>query len=103
MRSTLWQENTISIDVHHLRAPAGIYGPPHEAASRKYHLNAGQQIDDKFMISQHPSVSIISNLDENGNPGIDNGGLGSYKVVWHTDNSYVEMPPAGSMLYALIV
>jgi taurine dioxygenase len=31
----------------------------------------------------------------------DNGGLGSYEVVWHTDNSYVEVPPAGSMLYAL--
>ena len=32
---------------------------------------------------------------------MDNGGLGSYEVIWHTDNSYVEVPPAGSMLYSL--
>lgn len=91
------------IDDHQLLAAAGIYGPPHEAASRKYHLNAGQRIDNQHMISQHPSVAIISNLDENGRPVVDNGGLGSYEVVWHTDNSYVEVPPAGSMLYALVV
>ena len=39
------------------------------------------------MISRHPSVSIISNLDQNGNVVLDNGSLGSYEVVWHTDNS----------------
>ncbi len=86
-----------------LLATAGIFGPPHEAASRKYHLNVGKQVDDKHMISRHPSVSIISNLDENGKPVLDNGSLGSYEVIWHTDNSYVEVPPAGSMLYSLEV
>ena len=84
-----------------LLAASGIFGPPHEAASRKYHLNVGKEVDDKHMISRHASVSIISNLDDNGKPVLDNGGLGSYEVVWHTDNSYVEVPPAGSMLYAL--
>ncbi len=89
------------IDDEQLLATSGIFGPPHEAASRKYHLNVGAKIDDTHMISRHPSVTIISNLDENGKPVLDNGGLGSYEVVWHTDNSYVEVPPAGSMLYAL--
>src|SRR5215212_4649929 len=89
------------IDDDQLLAVSGIFGPPHEAASRKYHLNAGATVDDKHMISRHASVAIISNLDENGKPVLDNGGLGSYEVVWHTDNSYVEVPPAGSMLYAL--
>jgi taurine dioxygenase len=89
------------INDEQLLGAAGVYGPPHEAASRKYHLNVGKQVDDKHMISRHPSVSIISNLDERGQPVLDNGGLGSYEVVWHTDNSYVEVPPAGSMLYAL--
>ena len=79
---------------------SGIFGPPHEAASRKYHLAVGEKVDDK-LISRHASVAIISNLDVNGNPVKDNGGLGSYEVVWHTDNSYVQVPPAGSMLYAL--
>ena len=89
------------IDDDQLIAAAGIFGPPHEAASRKYHLNVGHKVDDEHMISRHPSVAIISNVDENGKPVLDNGGLGSYEVVWHTDNSYVEVPPAGSMLYAL--
>lgn len=91
------------IDDHQLLAAAGIFGPPHDSASRKYHLNVGRKVDNKFMISQHPSVSIISNLDESGSPVKDNGSLGSYEVVWHTDNSYVEVPPAGSMLYAMVV
>ena len=51
----------------------------------------------------HPHVSLISNLDEEGHPVKDNGTLGSYEVVWHSDNSYVEVPPAGSMLYAVII
>jgi taurine dioxygenase len=104
-----WAEHLVllirnqDIDDHQLLAAAGIFGPPHDAASRKYHLDAGRKVDNRHMISQHPSVSIISNLDENGNPVKDNGGLGSYEVVWHTDNSYVAIPPAGSMLYSLII
>jgi taurine dioxygenase len=82
---------------------AGIFGLPHDSASRKYHLAVGKQVDNKFMISTHPSVSIISNLGPDGKPVRDNGSLGSYEVVWHTDNSYVEVPPAGSMLYSLEV
>ena len=106
MRSA-WAEHLVllirdqHIDDEQLLAVSSIFGPPHEAASRKYHLNVGEKVDDKHMISRHPSVTIISNVDENGKPVLDNGGLGSYEVVWHTDNSYVEVPPAGSMLYAL--
>lgn len=102
-----WAEHLVllirdqDIDDDQLLATSGIFGPPHEAASRKYHLNVGAKVDDKHMISRHPSVSIISNVDSDGKPVLDNGGLGSYEVVWHTDNSYVEVPPAGSMLYAL--
>jgi taurine dioxygenase len=91
------------IDDDQLLATSGIFGPPHDAASRKYHLNAGQAVDDSYMVSKHSSITIISNLDAQGQPVMDNGGLGSYEVVWHTDNSYVKVPPAGSMLYALEV
>ncbi|HEX6005746.1 MAG TPA: TauD/TfdA family dioxygenase [Burkholderiales bacterium] len=106
---TAWAEHLVllirdqHIDDHQLLAAAGIFGPPHDAASRKYHLDAGKKVDNRHMISQHPSVSIISNLDDNGDPVKDNGSLGSYEVVWHTDNSYVAIPPAGSMLYSLII
>jgi taurine dioxygenase len=91
------------IDDEQLIGASGVFGPPHEAASRKYHLDVGRKVDDTQMISRHPSVSIISNVDDSGKPVRDNGGLGSFEVVWHTDNSYVEVPPAGSMLYALEV
>ena len=46
-------------------------------------------------------ISVLSNLDENGQPVERNDGLGSEEVVWHSDNSYIEKPPAGSTLYAL--
>jgi taurine dioxygenase len=97
----LWRGQHINDD--QLLEVSGVFGPPHEAASRKYHLDVGQKVDDTFMISKHKSVSIISNLGPDGKPVMDNGGLGSYEVVWHTDNSYVKVPPAGSMLYSLEV
>jgi taurine dioxygenase len=97
----LWRGQEIDDD--QLMTIAGIFGPPHEAAMRKYHLNAGKHVDNQYMLSTHPSVSIISNLGPDGRPVMDNGDLGSYEVVWHTDNSYVQTPPAGSMLYALEV
>ena len=105
---TAWADHLVllvrdqHIDDEQLIATAGIFGPPHTAASRQYHLDVGEKVDDKH-ISRHPSVAIISNLDAHGKPVLDNGGLGSYEVVWHTDNSYVEVPPAGSMLYSLEV
>jgi taurine dioxygenase len=86
-----------------LVAASLVFGPPHDAASRKYHIKAGEAVDDTYMVSKHSSIAIISNLDAGGRPVLDNGGLGSYEVVWHTDNSYVKVPPAGSMLYALEV
>ncbi|MGH8621093.1 MAG: TauD/TfdA dioxygenase family protein [Burkholderiales bacterium] len=91
------------LDDDPLLATSAIFGPPHDSAARKYHLAAGHGVDDAYMVSKHPSITIISNLDANGRPVLDNGGLGSYEVVWHTDNSYVAVPPAGSMLYALEV
>ena len=86
-----------------LMAVSAIFGDPHTAAARKYHLEQGENVDDEYMVSRHPSVSIISNCGRDGKPVMDNGGLGSYEVVWHTDNSYVEVPPAGSMLHALVL
>jgi taurine dioxygenase len=92
-----------SLDDEQLLAASAIFGPPHDSAARKYHLAAGHGVDNSYMVSRHPSITIISNLDASGKPVLDNGGLGSYEVVWHTDNSYVAVPPAGSMLYALEV
>ncbi|MFP6806336.1 MAG: TauD/TfdA family dioxygenase [Pseudomonadales bacterium] len=40
-------------------------------------------------------VTVISNIIENGRPI---GGLGSSEATWHSDMTYVEMPPPASVL-----
>src|SRR5262245_16201879 len=49
----------------------------------------------------YPDVYVVSNVvDEKGQPM---GALGAGEAVWHTDMSYLELPPDASMLYALEV
>src|SRR5262245_6023739 len=69
-----------SLTDEQLLAFSGIFGPPHTAASRKYHLEVGHAVDDSYMVSKHPSITIISNLDASGRPVMDNGSLGSHAV-----------------------
>lgn len=96
----LWRGQELP-DISFLDA-AAIFGKTKEPAARKFQVAGGYKIGGKI-VPLHPHVSLISNLDEDGNPVLDNGGLGSYEVVWHSDNSYAEIPPAGSMLYAVVL
>jgi taurine dioxygenase len=45
-----------------------------------------------------PEIYIVSNVKVNGEAI---GSLGDGEAVWHTDMSYLEVPPKASMLYAL--
>jgi taurine dioxygenase len=56
----------------------------------------------KDILSRHnPEVAIVSNLkDESGTPL---GGLGSYDLRWHTDQSYRTKPATGAIFYAIEV
>jgi taurine dioxygenase len=47
-----------------------------------------------------PEIYIVSNVTVNGRPI---GSLGAGEAVWHTDMSYLDVPPMASMLYALEV
>jgi taurine dioxygenase len=47
-----------------------------------------------------PELYIVSNVIKDGTPI---GSLGNGEAVWHTDMSYVEVPPQASALYALEV
>jgi taurine dioxygenase len=47
-----------------------------------------------------PEIYIVSNVKVNGEPI---GSLGDGEAVWHTDMSYLDMPPKASLLYALEV
>lgn len=51
-------------------------------------------------VDGHPEIYVVSNVIENGTPI---GSLGSGEAVWHTDMSYLEIPPKASVLYALTV
>ena len=80
---------------------ARIFGTPQIGGARKYYEKAG--LKSRVYALPQPEISILSNLDDNGNPTERNTGLGSMEVVWHSDNSYIEKPPAGSCLYSLEV
>ncbi len=45
-----------------------------------------------------PEIYIVSNVKVNGEAI---GSLGDGEAVWHTDMSYLDVPPKASMLYAL--
>jgi len=47
-----------------------------------------------------PEIWIVSNVKVKGEPI---GSLGDGEAVWHTDMSYLDVPPKASMLYALEV
>lgn len=96
----LWRDQKLP-DTSFLEA-ARIFGATKEPAARKYQIAGGYKVGGK-LVPLHPHVTLVSNLDEEGNSTKDNGALGSYEVVWHSDNSYVGVPPAGSMLYAVII
>jgi taurine dioxygenase len=54
----------------------------------------------KREIPEYPEIVVISNVKEGGRPI---GSLGNAEAEWHTDMSYVEMPPKMSCLYSLEV
>jgi taurine dioxygenase len=91
-----------SMEDEHMLAMAEALGGSQSTGSRDYFLKAGY--DEKSgRVSALPGISIISNLDENGKPAKVHLGSGSQELLWHTDNSYVEAPPKGSILRALEV
>lgn len=79
-------------------AAAQIFGKPQVGAARAYFEKAGAL--DTMHTLPVPEISVLSNLGPDGKPVKENAGLGSLEVVWHSDNSYIEKPPAGSTLYA---
>jgi alpha-ketoglutarate-dependent taurine dioxygenase len=47
-----------------------------------------------------PEIYIVSNVKVNGEPI---GSLGDGEAVWHTDMSYLDVPPKASLLYSVEV
>jgi taurine dioxygenase len=58
-------------------------------------IHAGQLVEDPF-----PEITVMSNIKVDGK---SIGNLGHYEAEWHTDMSYNESTPIGSLLYAIEV
>ena len=86
-----------------LLAAADIFGGQQAAGSRDYFLKAGHKAGETHRVAKHAGISIVSNLDKDGKPVKFTEAVGSLELKWHTDNSYVETPPAGSLLHAHVL
>ena len=56
-------------------------------------IHAGKDVVNPF-----PQITVMSNIKVDGKPI---GNLGHYEAVWHTDMSYNDLAPIGSLLYSL--
>ncbi|HMA72390.1 MAG TPA: TauD/TfdA family dioxygenase [Xanthobacteraceae bacterium] len=56
------------------------------------------QENGRRFVEGMPEIYIVSNVKVNGEPI---GSLGDGEAVWHTDMSYLDMPPKASILYAI--
>src|SRR5882672_10931439 len=56
------------------------------------------QENGRRFVEGMPEIYIVSNVKVNGEAI---GSLGDGEAVWHTDMSYLEVPPKASMLYSL--
>lgn len=99
-----WSENLILLfrgqahisQRHHIDATE-LFGKPVPGAKLKYFEESGTELLHQ---AKFPEISVVSNLGADGEPAMENDGLGSGEVVWHSDNSYIEEPPIGSFLRA---
>ena len=58
-------------------------------------IHAGKDVVNPF-----PQITVMSNIKVDGKAI---GNLGHYEAVWHTDMSYNDLTPIGSLLYSLEV
>lgn len=60
-------------------------------------------LNREYWGSDFPEVHTVSNLDKDGNPTAAKALANPGNFFWHTDGSYLEAPPACSMLYSVEV
>ena len=70
------------------------FGPLDHPPKRLLAIAAGENVDDDELLA----INVISNVVENGEPI---GVLGHGEANWHSDSTFVERPPAASLLRSL--
>ena len=78
------------------------YGGQQMGGARKKRWEIGMKESGKAA-STDARVNYVTNLDKDGNPAQHNRGTGSYELRWHSDNTYVDVPPTGTMLWADVI
>jgi taurine dioxygenase len=73
------------------------------AGSHNFYVKGGHKPGQSARISSIEGLTLISNLDKDGKPQKFTEGSGSQELLWHSDNSYMEAPPMGSLLNAIKV
>ena len=68
---------------------------PAKLIEKQYGVETGQSGRRREVA---PEISVISNIVEDGKAI---GGLGDGEAFWHTDSSFVDVPPAASLLRCL--
>jgi taurine dioxygenase len=105
----LWGEHMVllfrnqDLSDENILATAEVFGGQQIAGSRAFFLKAGYKAGESDRVSKHAGISLVSNLDQDGKPAKVTAGVGSLEALWHTDNSYVEVPPNGTLLWSEIV
>ena len=61
-------------------------------------LDAAPVHAGKDVVNPYPEITVMSNIKVNGQ---SIGNLGHYEALWHSDMSYNEKCPLGSLLYAI--
>ncbi|MCB1745147.1 MAG: TauD/TfdA family dioxygenase, partial [Gammaproteobacteria bacterium] len=105
----LWAEHLVllfrglKLSDEALLEAADLFGGRQVAGSRAYLLKLGHAPGVDPRLSAREQISIISNLDEHGRPTKVTDATSSLSLKWHSDNSYVEIPPNGSLLHSHVV
>lgn len=87
-----------ALDDERLLEVADVFGGRQVAGSRAYFIKAGHKPGESARVAEKAAISVISNLDDGGK--LAPGAGGNAPLKWHSDNSYVETPPRGSLLHA---
>lgn len=80
-----------SINEDELQAFSANFGPLEEIPMGRLPEEARKKIKNRY-------VTQLSNIIENGKPI---GGLGNAEAAWHSDMTYVEVPPPASVLLSV--
>lgn len=81
---------------------SGFFGGHQPAGARLQRREVGIKDAGKGSATDM-RINYVSNLDDEGNPTQHNRGIGSHEIRWHSDNTYTEVPPNGTLLWAEII